>query len=171
VTFREEALNATHHVVSFDCGKPELDIWLRESALHTERNRTSRTFVWVNTQIEVVAYYSLAAHLLRRDGIGKLGRGSPSEIPAVLLARLALDRTLHGQKLGGVLLVDALERALTAGDNAGARFVVVDAIDDNAANFYIKHGFSQVPDDPHRLIRKMSSIAVDLTEHLSDSDS
>ncbi len=163
MTFIAEAFSATHETATFDCGKPELDMWLRESAAHAESNRTCRRFVWCKTgEREVVAYYSLAAHLLQRDEIGKIGRGSPRAIPAVLLARLALDRVWQGQQLGGVLLADALARAVVAGDSAGARFVAVDAIDDAAVKFYIKHGFAQVPGDPHRLVRKMSSIAADL---------
>lgn len=165
MTFIDLAFNAAHSTDRFGCGKPELDLWLRESALHAERNRTCRTFGWADDDGEVVAYYSLAAHLLRRDGISRrLGRGSPNEIPAVMLARLALDRTLHGQGLGGVLLADALERAVLAGSSVGARFIVVDAVDDGAATFYIKHGFVQVPDVAHRLVQKMSSVAASLAE-------
>jgi hypothetical protein len=45
-----------------------------------------------------VAYFSLASHLVvRADLPAKLGRGSPDAIPAVLLARLALDRSLRGR--------------------------------------------------------------------------
>src|SRR5665213_3837594 len=41
-----------------------------------------------------------------------IGRGLPSEIPVVLLGRLALDASLHGQHLGGALLADAFRRAV-----------------------------------------------------------
>src|SRR5665647_1734143 len=51
------------------------------------------------------AVYSLARHRLVRDELPKsVGRGSPSEVPAVLLARLALDRSLQGQGQGGHFL-------------------------------------------------------------------
>jgi GNAT superfamily N-acetyltransferase len=165
VTFTTEAFDEhQHNTSSFECGKPELDMWLRSSAQHAERNRTSRTFVWHAGDSVVVAYYSLAAHLLTRQDIGRIGRGSPSEIPAVLLARLALTASLHRQHLGSVLLADALRRAVEAGQHLGARFVAVDAIDDDAANFYIKHGFTPVPEDSHRLVRKMSSVASDFDD-------
>lgn len=163
MTFTPEPFSVQHEAATFDCGKPELDMWLRESAAHAEAMRSCRTFVWCRSgEREVVAYYSLAAHVVRRDDIGKIGRGSPDEIPAVLLARLALNRSLQGQHLGGVLLADALARAVLAGTSVGARFVVVDAIDDAAAKFYVKHGFQPVPDDPHHLVRKMSSVAGDV---------
>jgi hypothetical protein len=52
----------------------------------------------------------------------------------------------------------------------GVRFVVVDAIDDHAAGFYRAHGFKPVSDDPHRLVRKASSIAADLELASGDGD-
>jgi predicted N-acetyltransferase YhbS len=126
--------------------------------------RTAQTFVWHAGDGEVAAYFSLAGHLVARTDVPKrIGRGSPAAIPAVLLARLALTRTLHGRGLGGELLWDALSRAVAASDIAAARIVVVDAIDINAAQFYEHHGFSAVPGNPHRLVQKVSDIAAALS--------
>jgi GNAT superfamily N-acetyltransferase len=164
VKFVEEALRERHQLAGFDCGKPELDLWLRASATHAESHRTSRTFVWHTGDDVVVAYYSLAAHLIERDVLPRrLAHGAPVQIPAALLARLALDHTLHGQGLGGELLATALRRAVTASLAIGVRFVVVDAVDAAAADFYAAHGFRAVPGDPHRLVRKVSDIVADLT--------
>jgi len=80
----------------------------------------------------------------------------------VLLARLALDRSLQGQGLGGELLLDALSRAVQASEIAAARLMVVDAIDDRAAAFYEHHGFVAVPGNRQRLVQKMSDIAAAL---------
>jgi GNAT superfamily N-acetyltransferase len=80
----------------------------------------------------------------------------------VLLARIALDRSLQGQGLGGELLVDALSRAVQASDVAAARLVVVDAIDEAAAAFYEHHGFVAVPGNRQRLVQKVNDIAAAL---------
>ncbi len=46
---------------------------------------------WVDQEDSVVGYYALAAHRVAREDVPtKIGRGGPTEIPAVLLARLAL---------------------------------------------------------------------------------
>ena len=136
-----------------------LDQWLIESALDAAVRRTARTFVWHRGDIAVVGYYSLTAHLLQREELPRaLGRGGPRQIPAVLLARLALDQSLHGQGLGGVLLAEALERVLAATETVAARFVVVDAIDEDAAKFYEHHGFMWIP-GTLRLVQKVSDIA------------
>jgi GNAT superfamily N-acetyltransferase len=110
----------------------------------------------------VVAYFTLAAHLLRRADIPKrVGHGSPDAIPAILLARLALDQSLQGQGTGGQLLRDALERAVEASERAAARMVVVDAIDDEAIAFYQHFGFIRIPGS-RRLVRKVSEVAAGL---------
>jgi hypothetical protein len=110
----------------------------------------------------VVAYFSLAGHVLVREVLPRsLGRGSPDQIPAVLIARLALHRELHGRGNGGVLLADASRRVVAATEIVAARFVVADAIDDVAASFYAHFGFQAIPGS-RRLVRKVSDLAMDL---------
>lgn len=153
-----ESLVEAHDLDRFCCGRQALDDWLKRSARHAQAMNTGRTFVWHAGDRVVVAYYTLAAHLVARERVPKrIGRGSPDVIPAVLLARLALDRTLHGTGLGGELLWDALERAWAASRQAGARLVVVDAVDDEAASFYEHYGFSRIP-GAARLVQKISDI-------------
>ncbi|MDP9799392.1 GNAT superfamily N-acetyltransferase [Catenuloplanes nepalensis] len=156
--FIGEALNEQHETAHFDSGKADLDTWLREHALTAEAHRTGRTFVWQDGG-RVAAYYTIAAHLVVREDLPRsLGRGNPGQIPAVLLARLALDKTLHGQGLGGTLLADALQRIVVATDVVAARFVVVDTIDRDAHGFYLHHGFREIP-GTMRLVQKISDIA------------
>jgi len=158
--YRSEPLDERQDLSSFESGAPALDEWLRRSALHTQRMRTARTFVWIRERRTVVAYYSFAAHLgVREELPDRIARGSPDRIPSILLARLALDRALQGQGLGEQLLLDALSRAVAASDAAGARIVIVDAIDERAGGFYEHYGFTPVPGQPLRLVRKISDIA------------
>jgi len=110
----------------------------------------------------VRAYYSLAGHRIVHDELPKsVGRGSPSEVPAVLLARLALDKSLHGQGLGGVLLADALERIVVATQTVAARIVIVDALHERGAAFYEHYGFKRIP-GTLRLVQKVSDVAAAL---------
>lgn len=152
-----------HQLDAFSSGQPRLDEWLRQDALEAQARRTARTFVWHAGDGRVVAYYSLAAHLLERDDMPtRLGRGGPRQVPTVLLARLGLDQTLQRQGLGGVLLADALSRVLAAADTVAARFVAVDAIEPNAVGFYEHHGFRSLP-GTQRLVAKLSDIAAAIT--------
>lgn len=155
-----ERLAPHHQLDAFRSGVEALDRWLLDHATHSQSMRTAQTFVWHTGDSHVVGYFSLAAHLVVRGELPKrLGRGSPTSLPAVMLARLALDVGLHGEGFGGELLWDALTRALAASDIAAARLVVVDAISAEAAAFYEHHGFTPIPDNPNRLVQKMSDIA------------
>lgn len=153
---------ADHHLLdSFDSGQPALDTWLRDDARAADRKRVGFTYVWHAEDNVVLAYFTLCPHVLERRALpGKVGRGAPARIPAILLAQLALDRQLHGQRLGSQLLVDALTRAVSASDEVGGRYVVIDAIDEDAAHFYEHHDFLRCPSvTPARLLRKVADIA------------
>jgi len=159
LAFTSEALSEEHDRLRLDSGNPDLDSWLRDHALHASAMNTGRTFVWHSGNRIVVAYFTLVAHLVSRETLPKrAGRGSPDVIPAILLARLALDRSQHGRGLGAELLWDALSRAVAANRQAAARLVVVDAVDEHAASFYEHFGFEPIPDVPTRLFQKMSSV-------------
>ncbi|MER7130323.1 GNAT family N-acetyltransferase [Streptosporangium saharense] len=163
--YHPQPLSRRHYTDSFDCGKEELNVWLSKWAMQAESNRTARTFVWTPQEEDnVVAYYSLAGHLVQRSETPtKVGRGGPNQIPSIILGRLALDRSLHGRGLGKHLLVNALSAAVRSSHSVAARLVVVDAIDEEAALFYEKYGFAHIPGDT-RMFRKMSSIEADLSE-------
>jgi GNAT superfamily N-acetyltransferase len=152
-----------HTLTGFDSGEASLDEWLLTSALGSDARGITRTFVWTKVDTtKVIGYYSLMAHVLNRDALPKsIGHGSPLDIPAILLARLALDKSTQGRGLGGALLADALERSMMATRNLGARFVVVDALHKNAAEFYLHFGFKLIP-GTSRLVQKMSSIEASL---------
>lgn len=160
MSHRLEPLSPEQDLDPFTSGTPALDEWLRRHARDAAAQGT-RTYVLLGaTTDEVVGYFAIAPHLLEREAAPKrVGRGAPARIPAILLAKLALDRRLHGQGLGSELLVHALQTIFTAARAAGGRLVVVDAIDDPAAAFYAAHDFVPTPGDPRRLVIKLSTVA------------
>lgn len=162
--FSSEPLDDRHEVSPFNSGRPELDDWLRRFARQADAKRQGRTYVWHAGDHVVVGYFTLCPHVIRRFELPRrLGRGDVDQIPALLLARLALDRSLHGRRLGTELLLDALTRAVAASNLVGGRHVVIDAIDEPAARFHEYHGFQRCPiDGVLRLVRKVSDIAASL---------
>jgi GNAT superfamily N-acetyltransferase len=161
VSHRIEPLADGYDLGAFTCGNATLDEWLRESAHRATRQGTRTYLLLENDTDEVVGYFAIAPHLLERDEAPRrIGRGAPSRIPAILLAKLALHKRLHDRGLGAELLVHALATIVAAARSAGGRIVVVDAIDDDAAaRFYRAHDFEPTPNDPHRLILKLSTVA------------
>lgn len=160
MSYRIEPLSDGYDLNAFSCGHPALDAWLREHAHHATRGGT-RTYLLLEEGSESIGgYFAIAPHLLEREQAPqRVGRGAPSRIPAILLAKLALHERLHGQGLGAELLVHALTTILAAARAAGGRVVVVNAIDEHAAAFYRAHDFEPSPSDPRRLILKLSTVA------------
>lgn len=155
-----ELLSVEHRLERFESGVDELDRWLRNTAHVAASAGTAATYVLCRDEI-VVGYYALAMSAVAHSGApSRLRRGVPDPVPVVLLARLAIDRQEHGRRLGGHLLVDALRRCLRGGRKFGARAVVVDAIDERAAQFYRHFDFHDL--DQGRLWRRLTDIAAAL---------
>jgi predicted N-acetyltransferase YhbS len=152
-------LTAEHDLTRFDCGNQQLNAWLVDHALASQRADLARTYLALDGGA-VAGYVSLTTGSVRRDDAPRrYARGMPRHpIPTILIARLAVDRRHQRQRLGSRLLAEALRGAVAASDAVAARLVVVDAIDDEAAGFYRRWGFIDVPDNPHRLYRKISEI-------------
>jgi len=77
-----------------------------------------------------------------------------------MIGRLAVAKDWQGQRLGAVLLADALRRAPVSAETVGSSMIVVDALDESAAAFYAAHGFVRLPES-QRLVIPMRMV-VDL---------
>lgn len=159
MTWRVAALGDSHDLAAFSSGNLELDMWLRDHA-RLATGQGTRTFVVLDGSDIVAGYFAIAPHVLdRAEAPDKVARGAPRQIPSILLAKLALSRHLHGQGLGGELLVRALGTIVEAARVAGGKLVVVDAIDAEAAAFYRHHDFQPLPNRADRLVMKLSTAA------------
>jgi GNAT superfamily N-acetyltransferase len=154
--WRPEMLSEEHELGAFDCGNPLLNQWLTAQARRAQDADTARTYVWAEQEGAVVAYYSIAPTQVYRDELPRGMAGGYSVVPAYLLGKFALDRTLQRQGRGADLLVDALSTIVQASETGAGRLIVVDAIDENAAGFYRKHDFKPIA-DTNRLVMKVST--------------
>ena len=161
---RFERLSRERDIQSFTSGNTDLDSWLRDAAITADRAGTARVYLWLDDTERVIGYYAVVPHGIRREDVpSSVGRGAPDVIPGFLLARLALSEELHGQHLGGDLLVEALTTILDAIRLASGRVIVVDAIDDRARGFYEHFGFRSLPLNDDRLVMKASTAAATLS--------
>lgn len=157
-----EPLGPDHIVEGFDCGRPSLNIWLVRYARQAAAAGSARTYVTVDARQERVAgYHALTAAALEREAASaRIVKGMPQyPIPAVLLARLAVDRSVAGRGVGAWLLRDAMARTLAAAETIGVRAMIVHAIDEEAAAFYLRHGLERSPTDPRHLMILIKDIA------------
>ncbi len=152
-------LDAAHDVEQFDSGARDLDDYLKRRALSDQRAGKSRTFVALRAG-RVVAFFSLAAASIEPvDATERAARGQGAQpIPAILVARLAVDAAEQGHGLGGAMLVEALARCAQAAGVVGARVVLVHAKTAGARLFYERFGFEPSPTHPLHLILLMKDV-------------
>lgn len=156
-----EPFGKVHDRAAFSCGKPPLDEFIRSRVSQYEKRRLGKTYVAVlRGDKRVIGYYTLAAGAVAFEHIPTAAsRKLPKHpVPVVLLARLAVDQSAQGQKLGEGLLLDALQRVVDLAGGLGIHAVEVDAIDSHAARFYHKYGFTPLLDDPLHLVLPLSTI-------------
>ncbi|MGT9915533.1 GNAT family N-acetyltransferase [Klebsiella pneumoniae] len=108
-----EPLSSSHQLAEFVSGETVLDEWLKQRGLKNQALGAARTFVVCKTGTKQVA----------------------------ILARLAVDVSLHGKGVGADLLHDAVLRCYRVAENIGVRAIMVHALTEEAKGFYAHHGF------------------------------
>ncbi len=150
-----ELLTVAHPVAGFTCGDTSLDLWLKQRALRNQVSGASRVYV-VCDDLRVVGYYALATGgLVAAEATGAIRRNMPNPIPAMVLGRLAVDVEWQGRGLGADLLRDAVLRTARVAGEVGVRVLLVHALNDRAARFYLRHGFVVSPLRPQLLMLKI----------------
>lgn len=151
----------SHDRTAFSCGAPSLDVFLRQFATQYEKRNYGRTYVLIQDgRPEVRGHYTLAAGQIPKAGLPKAAAKKLPDrpVPVALLARLAVDHSVRGQGLGRMLLANAVSRCAEMAEQIGIHAVFVEAIDEAAAEFYRKHDFTALIDQPFRLFMPVSQI-------------
>ncbi|NDZ14369.1 GNAT family N-acetyltransferase [Variovorax sp. WS11] len=147
-----EALNPDHVIAEFDCGIVSLNTWLQRRAAANQVSGASRTFVACEGE-RVAGYYALASSAVTpASAPGRFRRNMPDPVPVVVLGRLAVAASHHGQGLGRALFQDAALRVIHAADAIGIRGMVVHALSEDAKVFYLRLGLDESPLDPMTLM-------------------
>ena len=163
MTHRLPELLGRHHLLErFQCGEAALDDWLKRYARAAQASDSARVFVsTLEDGVTVVAYYALAAaEVAPNEATARALKGQPAAraVPAILLARLAVDRAHQGAGVGRSMLQDALGRCIEAADAIGARVLLVHAKHDAARKWYLQFGFEESPTDPLHLLLLMKDV-------------
>jgi GNAT superfamily N-acetyltransferase len=158
-----EPLRADHDVSAFRCGKPSLDHWLQNRALSNQQRGFTAVMV-VHEDLRVVGLYGLAPTAVVANVLPRSVRTGqpPDPVPCLLLGQLATDEDFAGRGIGTGLLKHALTRCVQAAELIGGRALIVNAVDGEAAAFWLRRGFLPSRDDPLVLFQPMAAIAASL---------
>lgn len=140
-------------MAEFTCGDVDLDEFLREDAWAYHEEMFAQTWIWEEDQL-VVGYVSMVNDRIATDNLDstkrdsirlcreELGKNpmSSGQIPAVKLARLAINSRFKGQGRGSALVVEMAALFASRENRTGCRLMTVDAYL-SALAFYEKLGF------------------------------
>lgn len=143
---------ATHDRASFDCGEIELNTFLQTQAAKHMEAGVSRTMLLPASvplpggKYPICAFYTTAPSSISRETLPKvLAKKLPHyPVPVFLLAQLAVHSEYHGQGLGKITLIKALEYLLEVNAHMRAYAIIVDCLNDGAEQFYLKYGFEEL---------------------------
>ena len=163
----EEVLSEV--ISTFKCAKDsDIEGFINNKAVLFNRKGKSKTHLVLNQDalekgdIEIVAYFSLAIHLLkvpegtsasqvrRLDGLYSRKGGDPiTEIPSFLIGQLAKNDTYASSISGSLLLEYALSAISSAEEIVGGRVVYIECRDiPKVISFYENNGFKVLRSDP-----------------------
>jgi GNAT superfamily N-acetyltransferase len=145
---------------AFVCASDALTRYFHTQVTQDVRRRIAACYIVVHQATGAIAgFYTLsAADIPLVDLPVDLTKRLPRypTLPAARLGRLAVDHRFTGQKLGSVLLADAVSRVWAS--EIAVFAMVVDAKDASAEAFYRHHGFAAYGSIPGRLMAPLSGL-------------
>lgn len=156
---RIERLAAQHERENFDCGETALNDFLRKQAGQQQRRGFGKTYVALaDGGVDVLSFVTISAGQVASQALPQPPSLPRSPAPMLRIGRLAVDRKHQGQGIGQDLLSFALHIALEFSAAVGLYAVVVDAKNEQVAEFYRRLGFIATLDSPLSLFLPIASL-------------
>ena len=161
-TWHEEPISKKHDREAFDCGEEALNEFLRRHARKSHDLGGAKTFLAIDDgdNKTIHGFYSLSpgsVEYARTPEIAKRGLAR-YDVPGFRLARLAVDRKVPGQGIGGQLLLAAGRCCLRAASEVGGVVLLIDAKNDRVAGWYTSYGAAPLLDAPLSLVLPLATI-------------
>jgi len=159
---------ARHERADFDCGVVRLNNYLKLSARKQQRDEMSRVYVVVKEgSTRILGYHAINLGSINVDDLKRRPRGAPNhgEIPALFLGQVAVDKSVQGGGLGGILMHHVFEKAVNIADIAGCHAIILDVISDDGEQafehrkeWYESFGFTPFDSDRARMFLAMKQV-------------
>ncbi|KGF68064.1 acetyltransferase [Hoeflea sp. BAL378] len=166
--WHEEAIRKSHNRASFDCGDAEMNVFLQRFARQGHEQNAAKTFCAIDdgTPGRILGFYTIAPASVAHETVpASMTRGlARHDVPGFRLARLATDRSVAGQGLGGQLLAAAALRCLRLAGEGGGILLVIDAKHARAATSYASYGAEPLRDKPLTLVMPLATFAPGLRD-------
>ena len=160
--WHEEPIHKKHNREAFDCGEEALNEFLRRYARQSHDLGGAKTFLAIDDADHetILGFYSLSVASIAYGRTPEIvRRGLPRhDVLGFRLARLAVDRRVQGQGVGGQLLLSAGRRCLLASAEVGGVVLVIDAKNERVAGWYAGYGAVPLLDAPLSLLLPLATI-------------
>ncbi len=159
---RIEPLGQKHDRAAFICGDERLDNFIKSTARRQQEQDLSQTYVGcLDQDFIVIAYYALNSHFIDVTTLPPEDRKklpNYETIPAIYLSKLGVHAEHQNKGIGRRLMANAFQRCVAAADIVGAHFLVLDALNKDAARLYRRLGLVDLPGHEPRMLIKMNII-------------
>jgi GNAT superfamily N-acetyltransferase len=107
----------------------------------------------------IIGFYALSPHAIDRERLPQ-DKTLPrhERLSAIYLSMIAVDTSVQGKGIGSFLTANALAKCVDIADLGGGRYVVLDALNENAARLYRRLGFVDLPSQPLRMVIAMATV-------------
>lgn len=159
--WHEEPIAKHHDRSVFDCGDHALNQFLDRHARQNHENGGSKTYLAIDVKDKkILGYYSLSPASIAYERTPKVIKHGLAryEVPAFRLGRLAVDISMQRQGLGGQLLLASGRRCLSVAAQVGGVALLIDAKNEQIAQWYAGYGAVPLLDDSLSLLLPLKTI-------------
>jgi len=160
--WHEEPIGKSHNRQAFDCGEAALNEFLQRYARKSHELGGAKTFLAIDDADgkTILGFYSLGPAAVEYSRMPIIVRRGLAryDVPCFRLARLAVDRGVQKQGLGGQLLLTAGRRCLLAAAEVGGVALLIDAKNEGVARWYASYGAVALEDAPLTLLLPLATI-------------
>ena len=138
-------INPKSHLKKFDCEVKDLNDFLSRYAVKNDTLGIGRTFVALTQDNQIAGYFTLAtAQVTFQEIPAEYKINLPKyPIPALRIARLAVNKDFKQKGIGKWLLSQAFIKTVQVADVTGLYLIIVDA-KETSRTFYEHYGFQKL---------------------------
>lgn len=143
-TIKIEPFTNSSALDHFHCGERDIDRSLNKCRDWQSKNRVRMFCAMTDGCDRAYGFYCLGVSATETRHLdGDIVRGSEdrSFVPFIYLNYLAVEKDHQRQRLGELMLLNALERCEVVGRNVGVYGVALHALNDHSAGLYDRYGF------------------------------
>ena len=153
-----------HYRLAFRCGDDRLDRFLHEHAHQAIAKGLSKTYVAIDEADEtvIVGYYTVTTCRIEAaefpHSVMRALKLPHRDVPASLVARLAVCESVKGRGVGSLMLMDAMARCARVSDEIGGVAIIVDALEESVVTFYERFGFARFEPTSLKMFIPMATV-------------